>query len=75
VFYYIFRVLVSAMAPKARARKGSTTKPATSLVKMEKNDAKAMPPPPDPPVPRAILEPEVRALSTCLMVVLSFSLL
>ncbi|KAF8238410.1 hypothetical protein L208DRAFT_1456920 [Tricholoma matsutake] len=59
------------MAPKAR--RSTATKPPTSPVKTEKNDAKAMPPPPDPPVPHTILEPEVRALSTCLMVVLVFN--
>jgi hypothetical protein len=56
------------MPPKPRPvpRKPSISKapPASSSVKHEQ-DAKAMPPPPDPPAP-GILVPEVTALASCL---------
>lgn len=62
VFYYLN---VDQMAPKP---KSSPTKN-TGIAKDAKSQQKSlMLPPPDPPAPYTILEPEVNALSTCLIV-------
>ncbi|KAG9223230.1 hypothetical protein PLEOSDRAFT_1111261 [Pleurotus ostreatus PC15] len=54
------------MPPKPRPilKQNSATIPSSRL--KEEEAAKAMPPPPDPPKPARILEPEMKALSSCL---------
>ncbi|TFK57688.1 hypothetical protein OE88DRAFT_1651554 [Heliocybe sulcata] len=57
------------MPPKPRPRNASTApkgSPALSAAKPPSTKDAPMPPPPNPPTPQAILEPEITALQGCL---------